>query len=81
MKQMKWAWAAVLTLAKQELDKANSNREEDLDWPTGMTWDKLTGSSRGIFVKRAVRQLDIPYIDFIEATKDIEIDERSWELK
>jgi len=70
-------WAMVvkleISLAKECLDKANRTREEPTQWPAGMVWKGMVGSSHSIFFKRARELAGVDseeYLDLVRNNAD-----------
>jgi len=73
-RNFRWAYAAVVALAKERLREANEARESPAEWPAGQEWAALNGSSKSIFMRRAREELGIPHNEFLEGVRGGEYD-------
>lgn len=81
-------WAAesmptlIVKLAKHELELANKNRMDEMEWPAGQSWKDLGNSSKQVFVRRACESAEIDpekYIDLISNhTPDNILEKLDW---
>ena len=59
----RWAYSLLVTLAKEELKKAQN---DDGEWPMRQEWSQLGASSRSIFLFRAREAAGIPDKEFLQ---------------
>ena len=65
----RWAYAAIVELAKIELEIENSVAAPG-EWPAGQDWDGLGGSSKSIFLHRARERVGIPHDKFLAGIRN-----------
>lgn len=65
----RWAYAAVLELARLELDATNATAEDSAAWPAGQSWDELGASSRATFMDLARDRLGISRAAFLAVVR------------
>jgi hypothetical protein len=68
-RHFRWAYMAVVHVAKQKLAQANAAREDEQNWPAGQEWNDLAGSSKSIFLRQAREELGIPHDEFLEGIR------------
>jgi hypothetical protein len=73
-KYFRWAYALLVALAKRNLADRNATREAPNNWPCGMSWHELVGSSRSIFLRQAREEAGIPHQEFLDVVRRGEID-------
>lgn len=69
----RWAYAAVVALAKDELEVANAAAEPG-EWPAQQAWEGLGGSSKEVFMRRARARVGIDHEAFLAPVRDGSID-------
>jgi hypothetical protein len=72
-KYYRWAYAALVELAKVELALRNTQVEGG-EWPAGQEWEDMAGSSRAIFMIRVRDRLDIDEQQFLQPIRDDLVD-------
>lgn len=73
-KYFRWAYALMIELAKDELQKANGARASENDWPAGQSWGDMVGSSHSIFFNKARDRAGIHHDEFLHPIRNNEID-------
>lgn len=76
-RNFRWAYAAIVALAKRKLKEANETRENEDDWPGGQEWNDLAGTSKSIFLHQAREEAGIPHDEFLEGIRsgEYEVDD------
>lgn len=59
-----WAYSLLVALAVRCLEDANRTAEPG-EWPNGMEWGDLNGSSRGVFLRLAREEAGIDHDEFL----------------
>lgn len=70
----RWAYAAIVALAKRHLRDMNDTRQHEKDWPAGQQWEDLGGSSKAIFMRKARDEAGIPDGEFLAVVRGGEVD-------
>lgn len=73
-RNFRWAYAAVVALAKRNLQQMNDERERPNDWPGGQEWSDLAGTSKSICLRRAREEAGIPHDEFLDGIRSCEYD-------
>ena len=69
----RWAYAAVVALAMDELEAANSEALPG-EWPLGQDWSGLGGTSRSTFMRRARDRVGIDHDAFLAPLRSGAVD-------
>ena len=67
-RNFRWAYAALVELAKVCLDKANAEAEPGA-WPAQQEWDDLGSTSKSAFLHEAREMAGIPHDEFLEGIR------------
>lgn len=65
----RWAYALLVELAVVELERMNSERTAENNWPAGQEWDDINGSSRSIFLRMAREKAGIDNDEFLAVVR------------
>jgi hypothetical protein len=73
-RNFRWAYAAILALAKRNLADANEKVKGTRNWPGGQEWHELCGSSHAVFLRAAREEAGIPHAEFLEGVRAADYD-------
>jgi len=76
----RWAYAALVELARLEIEAANVSRAMPADWPAGQAWEGLGSTSRSTFLELARERVGVSSAAFLRVVRSGLVDvEDLWE--